>query len=442
MVTPESCQGYGNGTITIMASYSGSGSLIYSIDGGATYQGVNTFNSLSPAVYNVVVKVQGENCQTTGTATVTAGAAPTTWYKDLDGDGYTDGITATACSAPTGYVASAQPGDCNDNNASIHPGATEICDGIDNNCDGTIPPNEADNDADGFRVCDGDCNDNNPAINPGATEICNGIDDDCDGQIDEGTSGNQVYVGNAFLTSQTAVNNWSSCYYKIQGNLTIQGTSINSLAPLMNIQEVTGNVTIKITGLPNLVGLNNLTTIGGTLNISLNNYGAKLSSLSGLDNLNSIGANLLIYFNFSLSDCCSIDNLLSNAGVGGATSIHHNAAGCNSVGDIGNSCGGNSIIVPDLPGIHQAEASETPRLWLFPNPATTDVTIYLEGFGTDEAELTVFDQLGRKVLMQPVAPEQNVIELNLDPAKFKGGVYLITVNAGKQHVQQRLVIRN
>ena len=42
-----------------------------------------------------------------------------------------------------------------------------------------MPPNEADADADGYRICAGDCNDANPAIHPGAPELCNGSDDDC-----------------------------------------------------------------------------------------------------------------------------------------------------------------------------------------------------------------------------------------------------------------------
>jgi len=77
---------------------------------------------------------------------------------------------------------------------------TEICgDRIDNNCNGSVdegcapPPSPCvDADADGYfgitAICvtGNDCNDSDPAVNPGAVEVCNGIDDNCDGQVDEG----------------------------------------------------------------------------------------------------------------------------------------------------------------------------------------------------------------------------------------------------------------
>jgi len=49
-----------------------------------------------------------------------------------------------------------------------------------------IVVNTSDDDGDGYKVCDGDCDDANPAVHPGAVEVCNGIDDNCDGQVDEG----------------------------------------------------------------------------------------------------------------------------------------------------------------------------------------------------------------------------------------------------------------
>jgi hypothetical protein len=80
------------------------------------------------------------------------------------------------------------PGDCDDNDASIYPGAPELCDGLDGNCDSIVPADELDSDFDGWMICGGDCNDADSSAYPGALEECDGVDDDCDADVDEGLS--------------------------------------------------------------------------------------------------------------------------------------------------------------------------------------------------------------------------------------------------------------
>src|SRR5262249_8577029 len=60
-----------------------------------------------------------------------------TFYRDADGDGYgNQSQTTQSCTQPAGYVSNNT--DCDDTRASVHPSAPEICDGLDNNCNGTI----------------------------------------------------------------------------------------------------------------------------------------------------------------------------------------------------------------------------------------------------------------------------------------------------------------
>ncbi len=144
----------------------------------------------------------------------------TSFYRDADGDGFGTGTAIASCGATAGYVANST--DCNDACSSCHPGGTEVCDGLDNNCNSSIDEGvlvacyaDADNDTYapsgavaanqcpvGGRATFGgcavnstnrapaagsiDCADANGARNPGMPEVCNGIDDNCDGAVDEG----------------------------------------------------------------------------------------------------------------------------------------------------------------------------------------------------------------------------------------------------------------
>ena len=143
---------------------------------------------------------------------VDEGVPTFTYYQDQDGDGYgVSDVSEVTCGAPpVGFVT--MGGDCDDTDPEIHPGAEDVCNGVDDDCDGSTDGDGSmttyyeDADGDGFGLDDtayvtcstplpghitigGDCDDQDPAVHPDAEDVCNGVDDDCDGVIDEPVDG-------------------------------------------------------------------------------------------------------------------------------------------------------------------------------------------------------------------------------------------------------------
>ncbi len=130
---------------------------------------------------------------------------PSTFYGDADGDGFGDVLFVVVdCDPGSGFVTNAA--DCDDTNPDSYPGADELCDGQDNDCDeqiddGLLEVYYDDLDGDGYgdassstEACeqpsstvldDTDCDDTDPDAFPGNTEVTDGADNDCDGDIDE-----------------------------------------------------------------------------------------------------------------------------------------------------------------------------------------------------------------------------------------------------------------
>ena len=146
---------------------------------------------------------------------VNEGVSFVTYFADLDGDGFGNpNNSQSACSPVIGFVTNSA--DCNDANALVKPGALELCNLIDDNCNGQV--NEGlvftnyyiDSDLDGYGAgaainsCTPvlgnyvannlDCNNSNANIRPNATELCNGIDDNCNNLIDDGLTFTNYYI--------------------------------------------------------------------------------------------------------------------------------------------------------------------------------------------------------------------------------------------------------
>ncbi len=202
--THISCNEEYSGQITA-ATTGGLGPYQFSWNGPAGFTAnVDELSHIPGGTYYLTV-TDDRGCELT--STVTLSDPNTTFYYDKDGDGYGDERKRLhVCYTPKGYVKLA--GDCDDSNSHQNPGVKDLCDGIDNDCDGEIDEDfdrqlyYEDLDGDGFGnaavsvlACwlppnyttnDTDCDDLDPTVFPSAPEICDGVDNDCNGLVDEG----------------------------------------------------------------------------------------------------------------------------------------------------------------------------------------------------------------------------------------------------------------
>ncbi|MEY4603869.1 MAG: hypothetical protein RIT43_1161 [Bacteroidota bacterium] len=138
------------------------------------------------------------------------------YYLDNDQDGFGDDLSGMNYCADPGAGYTTAGGDCDDADNTIYPGAADICDNADNDCDGLFDEDavftdyfvDADNDGfgtgvaiqlctvsgPGFVTNDQDCDDADNTVYPGAPEICDGIDNNCQNGADEGLSTTNYYV--------------------------------------------------------------------------------------------------------------------------------------------------------------------------------------------------------------------------------------------------------
>jgi hypothetical protein len=229
----------------------------------------------NPAVHPGAVEVCGNGIDDNCNGSIDEGCIVTyTYYSDGDKDGYgrsNSSITSNNPMPPKGYAILA--GDCDDKKASVHPGATEICNGIDDNCNGVIDEGvsqtyyrDADDDGygnpgiskiscskpKGYVTDNRDCDDGNANVSPGAVEICgNAIDDNCNEQVDENCNpcNNATDLTTTGITAGSATLNWVASLnpagWLVQYKTTTRGAKWRDVSP----DPVPSARSVTITGL-------------------------------------------------------------------------------------------------------------------------------------------------------------------------------------------------
>lgn len=320
-------------------------------------------------------------------------------YADNDGDGASAGAGIESCiglDIPLGYT-EYQGFDCNDHNADIYPGAPELCDALDNNCNGQVDEGllfwiYPDNDGDGYGTeegkiysCSGsfgyseqggDCRDDDYSIHPGAEEICDdGIDNDCDGQIDEDCSVPEptIYYSKAggdlhnvlswgvnpdgsgvnptdFGAGKTFNLANRSGNYTMTGNWTVAGTLVNPSGSQLKISGYTLSL-IALTGAGTLTGStsSNLViagTDGGNFgNINFTSGGGMLKALTL--NRSGSGAAATIGTPVGVYDVLTITN--GALTTGGNLTLKSTATGTARVAAVTGTISGNVTVERYIP---------------------------------------------------------------------------------------------
>jgi hypothetical protein len=319
-----------------------------------------------------------------------------TYYPDNDEDGYGGETIIAACLQPAGSTLNA--GDCNDVNAAVNPGATDLCNGIDDNCNLVTDENQ-------LAV---------PVINP-------------EGEI-SACSGDAVLLSAAFDPSLS--------YQWYKGNSLINGATSNTYSTTK-----AGSFKVKISTMPGCEATSAFTMISrfDKPNAQINALGnLDICTTGAVDLLANEGTGLQYQWKKGNSLLDGATNMLYTATTKGTYRvIVTNADGCSKTSGgtkVTSSCKSELLLAKEV----------SSELVIYPNPADrfimVELSVFDESSGSAVIELT--DLLGRVVQSVKVPFSGNLLQYQLPlDAAIADGNYVLHVTTGNKVFVKQVVVQ-
>ncbi|MBC8047850.1 MAG: T9SS type A sorting domain-containing protein, partial [Fimbriimonadaceae bacterium] len=366
------------------------------------------------------------------------------------------------CFAP-GYVSNSD--DCDDTNSAKHTGATDICDDIDNDCDGATDEDAtfityyADADGDGYgsinsiqSTCDGvpvgyvandaDCNDANNTVYLGAVEVCDGMDNDCDGLIDEGIATATITAsGSTSICNGSTVilnaNTGTGFTYKWKRN----GANISGATNVSYSASAAGNYTVVVTVPGGCQAVSVATTV--TL---LPSPTATITTPDGLDLCGRTKVRLQANSGSGYTYQWYKNALL----ISGATTRTYQATTTGSYQVVvtrSNGCSRTSASKTVVKACRESELSEDiqydGKLELYPNPTSDilNVKLQLSDNILDEAIIIIYNMVGEIIYSAPATIIDGVmIENIIFDNSITSGLYIMNIMASEKQFTKQFII--
>lgn len=440
---------------------------IYTGETGKTYHFICIAEDLAGNV-----EVQAPVAETSTTLDV---LCTTVYYYDADNDGYGNiRLPSTSCTQPAGFVPDST--DCNDANAAIHPGAPEICNFIDDDCDGQIDDGvnltvyrDEDNDgygnplssavvctmpSSGYTLDNTDCNDADSTVHPELAELCNGKDDNCNGKVDEGCNG-------CIMTVNAGAD--ESTFFGYSADQTVTHTAVVSggTAPysyswtinrLLHCNQVSnsgdeiftrGSCTNTVCPSSGQLSINPVCTGSASITVMLMDTTDVCITVTDANNCIA-------------TDCFTVNALDARCFAG--KSNNDKVIVCHYTGNSSNPwvqiCVANEAVSTHLANNERdyvgscryARIGNDPDeaislgLELYPNPAKDALHVSFNTINSQPYDIKLYDLVGKVVSewLGMTASGTNVIELNIE--SINAGIYFFSITTGTEQQTQKLVV--